>query len=102
MDDVRFRRGRQKVIHRAAFVGFYVGKSDPTQFFERDHGSHGRRYFGEHVAKAGVNEERLLAVYQELIKRFLFPRAILSRHRYMLSGIPHAGRQFAAGLPPSG
>jgi hypothetical protein len=59
---------RKEVIHRAALVGFQMGKSDPTQFLERDHGSHGSRYVGKHMAKARMKEKRFLAVDQKLIE----------------------------------
>jgi hypothetical protein len=74
--DLRVGGGREKVIHRAALVGFQMGKSDPTQFLERDNRPHRVRYFSVHMAKAGMKEERFVAVDQKLIERETRP------HRY--------------------
>jgi hypothetical protein len=72
--DLRFGRGREKVIHRATFVGFYMGESDPTQFLERDHRPHGGRYVGEHMAKARMKEKRFFTIDEKLIERETWTR----------------------------
>ena len=62
------RRGGQELVHGAALVGLDVTERDPAQPLDRHDPLDGFADAGKHRAVAGVEQQRLVVVDQELVE----------------------------------
>ncbi|MCI4679781.1 hypothetical protein K9U39_11835 [Rhodoblastus acidophilus] len=62
-------RGRGKeIVHCAAFIGLDMAKRDPSQPIERHDAADRLRDKREQPSRTGVEEERLIRLYEELVE----------------------------------
>ncbi len=62
------RRGREELVHGPALVGLDVSERDPAQVGDRDDPADRFGHEGKQLAHAGVEQERLVAVDEELVE----------------------------------
>jgi len=67
--DFGARRGSEEFVHRTAFVGFYVPKSDPAESLERNDTGNRLRHEREHAPRASVEEQWIFGIDEKLIER---------------------------------
>ena len=61
--------GRQPLVQAAALVGLDVTEADPAQAIEGDHRGHRLGHQGEQRPHAGVEQEGLVPVHEDLVER---------------------------------
>jgi hypothetical protein len=69
VSNLSVRRRGQKLVHRSALIRLDVSKRDPPQPFEGQDAANGLRDERKHSARARMEQERLIRVDEELIKR---------------------------------
>lgn len=68
MHDLRIGCRRQELVHSSTLVGLDVSEGDPAQVGDGDDPADRLGHEGEQLAHAGVEQERLVAVDEELVE----------------------------------
>lgn len=65
---LRIRRDGQPIIQRATLVRLKVAPTDPAQHRRIEHLGDPLKHLGKHAPQAGVEEQRLVILHQEMIE----------------------------------
>jgi hypothetical protein len=63
------RGGGEEFVHRATLIGFHMSEGDPAQPLDGNDAGDRLRNQGKHAPGAGMEEQRLVGIDEELIER---------------------------------